>query len=95
MLSPGTRADFSNVTKEFDLSTNIVQDNDFDLSVSSTTDDVAEMLVMLPGIEDPVLGNAGQVSSSNSQSWTLSFSSSQGDVPQLSCVCLLIQRAAL
>ncbi len=87
MLSPGIRVDFSNQTMEFDLSTNTLQDNDFDLSVSSTANDVVERLVMLPGVEEPILGYTGQTSTaSNSQSWTLSFSSNQDDVPQLSCI---------
>lgn len=58
----------------------------FTLSQSATADDVTDGLSVLPSVTSPMLTYRGVADDQQGNSWTMSFSSNGGAVPELVCV---------
>lgn len=58
----------------------------FTLSQSATADDVTNGLSVLPSVSSPMLTYRGVADDQQENSWTMSFSSNGGAVPELVCV---------
>lgn len=58
----------------------------FILSESATADEVTAGLSVLPSVNSPMLTYRGVADEQQANSWTMSFSSNEGAVPQLVCV---------
>ena len=63
-----------------------VADGGFILSQSATADEVTEGLSFLPSVSSPMLTYRGVADEHQANSWTMSFSSNGGSVPQLVCI---------
>lgn len=61
-------------------------DGGFILSESATADEVTARLSVLPSVNSPMLTYRGVADEQQANSWTMSFSSNGGAVPQLVCV---------
>ncbi|CAM9982770.1 unnamed protein product, partial [Ectocarpus sp. 12 AP-2014] len=68
------------------VTTSDIVSGGFTLSQSATADDVTDGLSVLPSVTSPMLTYRGVADDQQGNSWTMSFSSNGGAVPELACV---------
>lgn len=82
----GVVTELDSTSYTYSVTVDNVADGGFILSESATADEVTAGLSVLPSVSSPMLTYRGVADEQQANSWTMSFSSNGGAVPQLVCV---------